>query len=289
MIRLIKYLRRWLLSDIYHNETSTQCLINAEVNEILSDIARFDEKALILSGRKVYSQCDEDGIIEEIFNRIGTTNKTFIEIGCGQGLENNTHYLLLKGWKGVWVDGSNNNIRFIKNQIGYREGHNEKLSIAQAYVDRDNVNQIIKENLEEIAHEGSTIDFLSVDIDGNDLEVLSRINVVNARLICVEYNAKFPPEVHQTIKYDPTHRWQGDDYQGSSLAAIHLLMESQGYTLVSCSIAGTNAFFVKNEDVAHIDVLPFEKHYMPARYHLCHRESGLPASLRFLKNILYDQ
>ena len=78
MIRLIKYLRRWLLSDIYHNETSTQCLINTEINEILSDIARIDEKALILSGRKVYSQCDEDGIIEEIFRRIGTTNNLFI-------------------------------------------------------------------------------------------------------------------------------------------------------------------------------------------------------------------
>ncbi|MEE3233845.1 MAG: hypothetical protein VX294_06730 [Candidatus Latescibacterota bacterium] len=288
MIRLIKYLRRWLLSDIYHNETATQSLINREIDEILSEIARNDENALILLGRKVYSQCDEDGIIEEIFNRIGTTNKTFIEIGCGQGLENNTHYLLLKGWKGIWIDGSKDNIRFIKNQIGYREGRNKKLSIAHSYVDKDNINQILKENLVQLAHEETTIDFLSVDIDGNDLEVLSHINVVNARLICVEYNAKFPPSVHQTIKYDPTHRWQKDDYQGSSLAAIHLVMESQGYTLVSCSIAGTNAFFVKNEDIAHIDVLPFEKLYMPARYHLCHKDSGLPASLKFLKNMLYN-
>ena len=32
-------------------------------------------------GFKVYSQSDEDGIIEEIFNRIGVTNKIFIEFG----------------------------------------------------------------------------------------------------------------------------------------------------------------------------------------------------------------
>ena len=288
MIRLIKYLRRWLLSDIYHNETSTQYLINSEINEILAEVKKLDEKALIIYGRKVYSQCDEDGIIEEIFNRIGTTDKTFIEIGCGQGLENNTHYLLLKGWKGVWIDGSNENIRFIKNQLGYRGDKNKKLSITQTYVDRDNINQILKENLVQIAHEGTTVDFLSMDIDGNDLEVLRHINAVSPRMICVEYNAKFPPSLCETINYDPAHRWQGDDYQGSSLAAIHLVMESQGYTLVSCSIAGTNAFFVRNEDIGPINILPLEKLYMPARYHLCHKDSGLPASLKFLRKKLND-
>ena len=288
MIRLIKYLRRWLLSDIYHNETSTQYLINSEINEILAQVKKLDEKALIVYGRKVYSQCDEDGIIEEIFNRIGTTDKTFIEIGCGQGLENNTHYLLLKGWKGVWIDGSNENIRFIKNQLGYRGDKNKKLSITQTYVDRDNINQILKENLVQIAHEGTTVDFLSMDIDGNDLEVLRHINAVSPRVICVEYNAKFPPSLCETINYDPAHRWQGDDYQGSSLAAIHLVMESHGYTLVSCSIAGTNAFFVRNEDIGPINILPLEKLYMPARYHLCHKDSGLPASLKFLRKKLND-
>ena len=288
MIRLIKYLRRWLLSDIYHNETSTQYLINSEINEILAQVKKLDEKALIIYGRKVYSQCDEDGIIEEIFNRIGTTDKTFIEIGCGQGLENNTHYLLLKGWKGVWIDGSNENIRFIKNQLGYRGDKNKKLSITQTYVDRDNINPILKENLVQIAHEGTTVDFLSMDIDGNDLEVLRHINAVSPRVICVEYNAKFPPSLCETINYDPAHRWQGDDYQGSSLAAIHLVMESNGYTLVSCSIAGTNAFFVRNEDIGPINILPLEKLYMPARYHLCHKDSGLPASLKFLRKKLND-
>ena len=57
-------------------------------------------------GFKVYSQSDEDGIIEEIFNRIGTTNKKFIEFGVENGLESNSHYLLLKGWNGLWIEGS---------------------------------------------------------------------------------------------------------------------------------------------------------------------------------------
>jgi hypothetical protein len=39
-----------------------------------------------------------DGIIKEIFRGIGTTNKHFVEFGVGNGLENNTALLLIKGW-----------------------------------------------------------------------------------------------------------------------------------------------------------------------------------------------
>lgn len=67
-------------------------------------------------GYKVYSQFDEDGIINEIFKRIGTTNKIFIEFGVGDGTENNTIYLLLKGWSGLWIEGSKNFV----DKIGLR-------------------------------------------------------------------------------------------------------------------------------------------------------------------------
>ena len=57
-------------------------------------------------GYKVYSQGDEDGIIEEIFYRLGIYNGTFVEIGVEEGLECNTHYLLHKGWVGHWFEGN---------------------------------------------------------------------------------------------------------------------------------------------------------------------------------------
>ena len=65
-----------------------------------------DSKWLGRYERQTYSQGGEDGVIEEIFNRIGTTNKQFVEFGVSQGLENNTAYLLLSGWQGVWLEGS---------------------------------------------------------------------------------------------------------------------------------------------------------------------------------------
>ncbi len=54
----------------------------------------------------MFSQSGEDGILGEIFRRIGTTERRFVEIGVGNGLENNTAYLLAQGWHGPGSTGS---------------------------------------------------------------------------------------------------------------------------------------------------------------------------------------
>src|ERR1700761_1083021 len=69
-----------------------------------------DPKRLLRYGFKVYSQCDEDGIIQEIFRRIGTGNKRFVEFGVETGIECNSVKLLIEGWHGLWLDGSPDNI-----------------------------------------------------------------------------------------------------------------------------------------------------------------------------------
>jgi hypothetical protein len=45
---------------------------------LFSDAKYRDGNRLEPYGFKVYSQCDEDGIIQEIFNRIGLKSSTFI-------------------------------------------------------------------------------------------------------------------------------------------------------------------------------------------------------------------
>jgi hypothetical protein len=44
-------------------------------------------------------------IIAEIFRRIGTTNRVFVEFGAETGEENNCRFLLLQGWRGLWIEG----------------------------------------------------------------------------------------------------------------------------------------------------------------------------------------
>lgn len=56
--------------------------------------------------KRIYCAKAEDGIIEEIFNRIGEGNKSFVEFGVSsRGYENNSLYLLLNGWNGLWIEG----------------------------------------------------------------------------------------------------------------------------------------------------------------------------------------
>jgi len=49
-----------------------------------------DSKRLNKHEYQSFSQYGEDGIIQEIFNRIGTTNKYFMEFGVENGLECNS-------------------------------------------------------------------------------------------------------------------------------------------------------------------------------------------------------
>src|SRR5580704_188937 len=75
-----------------------------------------DPKRLLRYGFKVYSQCDEDGIIQEIFRRIGNGNRVFVEFGVETGIECNSVKLLIEGWRGLWLDGSEANVAQIRSR-----------------------------------------------------------------------------------------------------------------------------------------------------------------------------
>ncbi len=233
------------------------------LKDVLSDPKYNDNRRLERYGFKVYSQNDEDGIIQEIFDRIGVTSRTFIEFGVGNGLENNSLTLLLKGWNGLWIEGNEKHLEQIKAKF-HEPITNGRLRLRAAFIDRDNINSLISEYFTE------EVDLLSIDIDGNDIHVLQAIDVVQPRVIAIEYNAKFPPPISIAQQYNPGFRWAGTDYMGASLAAIAKVGSAKGYSLVGCSLAGVNAFFVRNDLLNDKFQAPFtaENHYQPPRYFL---------------------
>ncbi len=202
-------------------------------------------------GYKVFSQNDEDGIINEIFNRIGTTNKMFIEFGVQDGMECNSHLLLLTGWKGLWIDGNKNDCEKI-NKTFKTSILNNNLRIENAFITKDNINNIIKRN-----NIIGDIDFLSVDIDGNDYHILQSIldeKLINPRVICIEYNPLIPPSNNPDdtstdwiMEYKEDWVWKVDDCQGASLSAYYHLLKKYNYSLVGTGITGVNAFFVRKD------------------------------------------
>ena len=267
-------------------EAQLQMKIESEIREILEKIRGELADPLIAYGFKAYSQCDEDGIIQEIFRRIGVTHKTFVEIGVGNGTENNTHFLLLNGWKGVWIEGNHDYVKSIKENTNYRK--NQILSLQGKRITKENCNETILTGLQELKLE-QEIDFFSLDIDGNDYHILQEITAVSPRVICIEYNAKFPPPTKITIPYEESHYWKEDDYMGASLQMYVDYLRAQGYVLITCNITGANAFFVREELICGEIVLhPPEKLFQPPRYYLSYRQSGHKPSLKYLANLLHS-
>lgn len=260
-----------------------QAALSEEIARVRAEIRRDMPDNLLLKGYKVYSQTDEDGIIEAIFDRIGG-GRTFIEIGSGNGTENNTHALLLRGWRGVWVDGRSDRIAFVRSEVGATPD----LLAEQAFVTRENVQTLAADWLERLGTRD--IDFFSLDIDGNDLAVLqAALGVFRPRVICVEYNAKFPPPLEVSIAYDPAHVWSGDDYHGASLAAFVSALTPLGYTLVTCNISGVNAFFVADALAGRFTLYEPARLFQPSRFHLCSFQSGHTPSLKFLRHALRER
>jgi hypothetical protein len=233
------------------------------VKELLDQEKYRDPLRLEPFGFKVYSQNDEDGIIAEIFRRIGSPSGTFVEFGVGDGLESNTLYLLLQGWCGLWIDGNERYVTKIRSRFDAVIQSN-RLSVAHSFIMRDNINPLIGRFVQ------GEIDLLSVDIDGNDYHIWESIEVIQPRLVVIEYNAKFPPPISLAPAYVPNSVWQGDDYMGASLEALVRLGKRKGYSLVGCNITGANAFFVRDDLIADKFAQPFTaaNHYHPPRYFL---------------------
>ena len=240
---------------------------------------------IALSGFKKYSQTDEDGIIEEIFNRI-PNNKTFLEIGIQTGIECNSLYLLLKGWKGTWVEGSVKYCKVIEKELN-GNSFTDKLSVVNSFIDKENIVEIFKRSF--AFFNSKELDFFSLDIDGNDYYIMEELfkSSIFPKVVCVEYNAKFHPPHKFKIKYNKTHVWDKSDYMGCSLQDYADLFTSFHYTLLCCNLPGINAFFVRNDFAPLFKQYTINEIYQPYRYYLSPITQAHKPSLKYLKDILH--
>ena len=123
----------------------------------LLDTPRNSEPSRLLKfGYRVYSQADEDGILHEIFRRIGEGHRTFIELGTGSGLENNTLFLLTQGWSGVWIEGSARKAASAKKNLATLVAQ-QQLRIAQHFITAASIDKTIatlhpQSELDSIVH-----------------------------------------------------------------------------------------------------------------------------------------
>lgn len=184
--------------------------------------------------RKVFSQNGEDGVTVKLIDMIyGEFNKfrNFVEFGVQDGVECNTRILREQfGWKGLSMDGSN---------------ENKKIFLKKEFVTKENIVSLFKKyNVPE------KIDLLSVDIDFNDFYVLKEIlkNYTCDIIIC-EYNSSHLANEDKIIIYKWDGCWDGSNYFGASLLSLEKLANKYNYSLVYCDKRGVNCFFVHNDKI----------------------------------------
>jgi hypothetical protein len=261
-----------LSSNIKNNtddlhKTGFRMAAEKELKKILAEDPRSDDSKFLCNYEyQMYSQNGEDGIIDEIFKRIGTGSKTFLECGVSDGLECNTTALLLKGWSGRWVETDTEFTSRIKTTFASML-RDKRLTLIEEFLTAENIDDALRRS-----GVSENIDLLSVDIDGNDYWIWKALSVIKPRAVVIEYNALHRPPISWVMKYAPDYRWDGSNYYGASLEALAALGQEKGYTLVACELTGNNAFFVRSDLASDKFMSPFDAktHYQPPRYYLVH-------------------
>jgi hypothetical protein len=198
------------------------------------------DQGLLTRATNVFSQNGEDGIIEAIFSIVGVSNQLCCEFGAWNGVHlSNTRHLLLNGWRGILIESDTR--RFAQLQETYRDS--VRVVCINRTVDdtENNVNAVL-----EGAGVHEELDFLSIDIDGEDYYVFEHMRV-RPRLVCVEANAGHNADDNGLLPRDVAGRNVGQPLQAFVDVASLL-----GYRLICYT---GNAFFLR-DDLGHGCQLP---------------------------------
>ncbi len=165
--------------------------------------------------KKTYSMYGEDLVIEKFFKK---KNKGYyVDVGCYHPIDgNNTYLLYKKGWNGVNIDINllsidlfkkarkddvNLNIavsnKYKKVKLYYRKSINmlntidkkfAKINFKKGFKTKTIYSNSLNSILKDSRYKNKKIDFLNLDIEGNELNALLSINFkkYKPKLICIE-------------------------------------------------------------------------------------------------------
>ena len=165
--------------------------------------------------KKSYSMLGEDLVINNFFKN--KTNGTYVDVGCYHPIDgNNTHLLFRNGWNGINIDLNKISIDLFniarKNDENFRVAVSNKSKKIKFYyrkkinmlntINKKFANNSFKKGysidyiqartlssiLKESKLKNKKIDFLNIDIEGNEINALKTLDfkIYRPKLICVE-------------------------------------------------------------------------------------------------------
>jgi hypothetical protein len=181
------------------------------------------------------SEHGEDGIITKIFEILKPENKWVCEFGAHDPeiISNTWRLITQEYWNAVLIEADDR--CFEKLESYYKNSsavHCIKAMIS--YEGTKKLDTVLKETPAP-----ADMDFMIIDIDGNDYHVWEAIETYQSKVLMIEFNASIPVDVCFVQARNLSVN------QGSSLAAMAALAARKGYKLIA--VTSWNAFFVKEK------------------------------------------
>ena len=183
--------------------------------------------------KNIYSQCGEDGIIEQLFKDLKITSGIVVEFGACDGLyiSNVLNLWKNKKFKAILIECDIEKYNSLENICGKIDSIECLNYLVNSDANHeDSLDNILTKSKFKVTF--SNLALVSVDVDTTDYYIFESMTKYFPKVIIIETNTN----------YGPTEDYVSNN--GSSLKSITKLAEKKGYTLV-CHTG--NAFYVRND------------------------------------------
>ena len=177
----------------------------------------------------VFSQSNEDAILDYLILSLNLNSIKFIEIGTEDYSESNTRYIFQKyNCDGLIIDNTEQLEKKVSKILHLWKGN---IKIIEKSVNKNNINELLNKFSFE-----KNIDIFSLDIDGVDYWILKELPDSISKIFVVEYNPYFGPDIEVTVPY--LENFNRTEYHfsnlcwGMSLRALINLMFYKGYVFI---------------------------------------------------------
>lgn len=158
------------------------------------NVGRVSANSLLFYYGDFHSQRGQDGILAKIFRRLGFRSGYFVEFGAWDGCYlSDTRSLYERGWGGVFNEG--NERRYQKLQNTYKGAREIKTICAFVGAPSFGFGTVtLAELLREHGVDPGSVSFLSIDVDGVDLEIFEDMDMTPP-VVLIEGGFNFSPRV----------------------------------------------------------------------------------------------
>jgi len=189
---------------------------------------------------KVFSQNNEDAILEYLILSLKINDIKFVEIGTEDYSESNTRFIYEKyNCDGLIIDNTKNLLSKVSKQLHIWKGN---LAIEENVVDKKNIKSLLSKHSFD-----NEIDIFSIDIDGVDYWIIKELPDQISKIFVAEYNPYFGSNLEITVPYleefNRSKYHESNLCWGMSLKALINLMLSKGFRFIGSNSLRNNAFF----------------------------------------------